>query len=68
MVYENEHLFVIPARAPYVQDHLLIIPKRHVVLLRDMTHTELQSLHELVDFWTAKLHVRHETVNLLLRD
>jgi diadenosine tetraphosphate (Ap4A) HIT family hydrolase len=22
----------------------------------------------LVDFWTAKLHVRHETVNLLLRD
>jgi len=68
MVYENEHMFIIPARAPYVEDHLLIIPKRHVTLLQELTHPELQDLHSLVDIWTNKLHTNHEAVNLLLRD
>lgn len=68
MIYENEYMYIIPARAPYVEDHLLIIPKRHVVLLQELTHPELISLHELVDIWTNKLHTHHEAVNLLLRD
>jgi diadenosine tetraphosphate (Ap4A) HIT family hydrolase len=68
MIYENEHMYVIPARAPYVQDHLLIIPKRHVVLLQDMNHPETQSLHKMVDVRTKKLHRKHPDVNLLLRD
>ena len=68
MIYENERMFIIPARAPYVEDHLLIIPKRHVTLLNELTHPELQDLHSLVDIWTTKLHANHEAVNLLLRD
>lgn len=68
MIHENEHMFVIPARAPYVEDHLLIIPKRHVILLQELNHQELIALHELVDVWTNKLHTKHEAVNLLLRD
>lgn len=68
MIHENELMYVIPARAPYVEDHLLIIPKRHVILLQELTHPELIALHELVDIRTNKLHTRHEAVNLLLRD
>ena len=68
IIYENEYHFIVPARAPYVDDHLLIIPKRHVILLKDMTHPEIISLHELVDTWAIKLHKNHQAVNLLLRD
>jgi len=68
MIHENEHMYIIPARAPYVEDHLLIIPKRHVVFLQELTHPELISMHELVDIRTNKLHTKHEAVNLLLRD
>ncbi|MDD3262660.1 MAG: HIT family protein [Candidatus Absconditabacteria bacterium] len=68
MIHENKHMYIIPARAPYVDDHLLIIPKRHVILLQELNHSELIALHELVDTWTNKLHTKHEAVNLLLRD
>ncbi len=67
-LFENEYMYIIPARAPYVEDHLLIIPKRHVTLLQELTHEELQSLHALIDKWAKKLHTKHKDVNLLLRD
>ena len=62
------YMYIIPARAPYVEDHLLIIPRRHVTLLQELTHEELQSLHALIDKWATKLHTKHKDVNLLLRD
>ena len=68
IVDEWIYMKVIPARAPYVKDHLLIVPKRHVNLLKELTHPELIDLHELVDKWTKKLHKYHNSVNLLLRD
>ena len=67
-LFENEYMYIIPARAPYVEDHLLIIPRRHVTLLQELTHEELQSLHALIDKWATKLHTKHKDVNLLLRD
>ena len=65
---DNKHFFVIPARAPYVPNHLLIVPKRHVVLLQELTGEELNIMHALVDIWAKKLHKFHKDVNLLLRD
>ena len=67
-IYENEYMHLIPARAPYVEDHLLVIPKRHVTLLQELSHEELQSLHALIDKRAKKLHTKHKDVNLLLRD
>jgi len=67
-IYADEYMYIIPARAPYIADHLLIIPKRHVTLLQELSHKEIVRLHELVDVWATKLHAKHDTVNLLLRD
>ena len=67
-IYDNEHMYIIPARAPYIEDHLLIIPKRHVTLLQELSHKELEALHVLVDTRSKKLHMKHKDVNLLLRD
>lgn len=68
VIDETELFFVIPARAPYVPDHLLIIPKRKVYVLKNMTSEERLEMYELVEKWATKLHKNHKDVNLLLRD
>ena len=68
IVDETEKFFVIPARAPYVENHLLIIPKRKVYVLRELTNEEKEEMYDLVDKRSKKLHTIHHGVNLLLRD
>lgn len=68
MLQKGKYFFVVPARAPYVKDHLLIIPKRHVNMLTTLTHAELLEMHKFVDIRAKKLHKKHKGVNLLLRD
>ena len=68
VIDETELFFVIPARAPYVSDHLLIIPKRKVYVLKNMTSEERLEMYELIEKWATKLHKKHKDVNLLLRD
>jgi diadenosine tetraphosphate (Ap4A) HIT family hydrolase len=68
IIEESTYMYVIPARAPYIKDHLLIIPKRHVNLLKELSQRELTDLYTLVDTRTKKLHQYHKSVNLLLRD
>lgn len=68
IVDETEKFFVIPARAPYVENHLLIIPKRKVYVLRELTNEEKEEMYDLIDKRSKKLHTMHHGVNLLLRD
>ncbi|MCX6823711.1 MAG: HIT domain-containing protein [candidate division SR1 bacterium] len=68
MLREGKYFFVIPARAPYVKHHILIVPKRHANLLMTLTHAELLEMHKLVDIRTKKLHSKYKDVSLLLRD
>lgn len=64
----SDYFYVTLARAPYIKDHLLIIPKRHVVLFNDLSRDEIQNLMQLITEWNKKLHQRHQDTNLLLRD
>lgn len=68
VVDESDNFFVIPARAPYVKDHLLVIPKRKIYIMKDMEHNEIIEMFELLESWNIKLHKKHPDVNLLLRD
>ena len=65
---KSEYFFVSMARAPYTENHLLIIPLRHVVLFNDLSPEEVQDLMQLISKWNQKLHTQHTDVNLLLRD
>lgn len=65
---KSDFFFVTLARAPYIDDHLLIIPLRHVVLFNDLSREEVQDLMHLVSKWNQQLHQKHTDVNLLLRD
>lgn len=59
---------VILARAPYIKDHLLIVPNRHIVRLKEIKSEERKTLVPLIDKWIKKLEKIHKEVNLLLRD
>lgn len=68
IVEKWKHFTVVLARAPYVNDHLLIVPNRHLIRLWEITNEEWWTLVPLIEKWTKKLEKVHNEVNLLLRD
>jgi diadenosine tetraphosphate (Ap4A) HIT family hydrolase len=67
-IEEGKYFLVIPARAPYSKDHLLIIPKRHITLLQECKQVEIQELWKLIAYWTKQLETHHEGTSILLRN
>ena len=68
IVDKSKDFLVVLARAPYIKDHLLIIPKRHIVRLWEIRTDEWSTLIPLIDKRMKKLEKIHDEVNLLLRD
>ena len=60
--------YVYPARSPYVQDHLLVIPKREVIFHYELSSEERHDLWELADKWLRIMHQHISNVTVLLRD
>ncbi len=48
LILENKKSYLTPAQAPYTKDHLLVIPKRHVLTLKNLNGIEKQKMFELV--------------------
>lgn len=63
-----KYFTVILARAPYIKDHILIVPNRHIIRIKEFKVEEINSLFPLIEKWTKKLEKIHKEVNLLLRD
>ena len=59
---ENEHCFVIYDGFPVTKLHSLIIPKRHVRSLFDLTQEELKSAYELLSWAKSFLEGQDEQV------
>lgn len=68
IVDKSKDFFVLLSRAPYTKDHVLIVPKRHIVRLWEITPDEWLTLVPLIEKWIKKLEKIHDEVNLLLRD
>ena len=68
IVEKWKYFNVILSRAPYVKDHVLIVPHRHIIRMREITTEERWTLFPLIDKWMKKMEKVHEEVNLLLRD
>ena len=65
---ETANFYVVLARAPYVKDHILIISKRHVTFLNELTKEEQQEMWELVNTRNTFMQKGHEGTSILLRD
>ena len=65
---KGKYFYVIAARAPYTKNHLLIIPKRHILSIQDLQQKEEKELWTLTDERTKKLETTHEACTILLRN
>lgn len=63
-----KYFTVLLARAPYIKDHILIVPNRHLVRLSEISPKEWWDLVLTIEKWMRKMETIHSEVNLLLRD
>lgn len=69
IVTSNHQAHAILARAPYCEDHFLIITKKHHIKASGVSAKERDAVHKLVTKITRLLHQKgHHNVALLLRD
>lgn len=47
-ILENNHAYLTYSKAPYHEDHLLVIPKRHIMGILDLTPDEQSAIDTLV--------------------
>lgn len=65
---QNKSANVILAKAPYHQDHLLVVPKRHILAISELKNEELRDISSLV-FWAGKkLEKKYHNLSILYRE
>lgn len=70
-IIENKTAYLTYALAPYHPDHLLVIPKRHIVNILDVTAEEEDDIYDLVRKALRVLHgpgEGYDDVSVLVRD
>jgi histidine triad (HIT) family protein len=65
---DNKNAILILSKAPYTKDHLLVVPKRHVLFLADLTKEEEKDIDALVYFAMKKMHKKYHDVSILYRE
>lgn len=64
----NKSALLILAKAPYTNDHLLVIPKKHLKKINSLTKKEKIDLENLEFYGIKKLHKKHKNVSVLYRE
>jgi ATP adenylyltransferase len=68
-IIENKSAYLTYALAPYHPDHLLVIPKRHITNILDVTASEEDDVYALVRKALSVLHgENYNDVSVLVRD
>lgn len=65
---ENKSFYLIPARAAYVKDHLLVVPKKHKIKISQLNKKEFESLNNLVFYAFKKLNKKYQDASILYRE
>lgn len=69
IVAENDKAFLTYALAPYHQDHVLVVPKRHIEKLLEVAGPEEDDIYNLIRKATKILHrLGHKDISILVRD
>ena len=61
ILYENEHLVVFRDIHPHAPVHLLIVPKRHIRSINDLTEADRDIVAEMI--MTANIMAKQENVD-----
>ena len=68
IIEENDSAAVLLSRSPYVKDHLLVVPKKHVVNLSELDSGERDDLFRLVFFAQDKIEKIYGNFSTLYRE
>jgi len=64
----NKSADIILSRARYHKDHLLIIPKKHVEKISELTKKEKEDFINLFSKGMAALHKKYENIGVIYRE
>ena len=69
IIEENNTAFLTYALAPYHKHHMLIVPKRHVSPILDLTPEEVTDLYSLEKIGITLIHkLGYDNLSILLRE
>jgi ATP adenylyltransferase len=69
IIIENTTAYLTYALAPYHPDHLLVIPKRHITNILDVTTAEENDIYALIQkALTALNRENYKDISVLVRD
>jgi len=68
-ILENKTAYLTFALAPYHPDHLLVVPKRHVEHILDITEEEMKDIDDLQKKgWMLLKHFWYKSVSFIVRE
>ncbi len=68
IIKENNSARLILAKAPYQKDHLLVVPKKHVLTFNELNRKELSDVFGLVIFAQKILNKNYKNLSILYRE
>lgn len=68
-IIDGAYAYLTYALAPYHKHHLLVLPKRHVESIEDLTETELEDIDRLQEEGLRILrNLNYKSISLLVRE
>ena len=69
VIAENDTAYLTYSLAPYHKDHMLVIPKRHIEEILDLTEKEVSDIYPLIKRTLTSLKKEgYEDISILIRD
>lgn len=69
LIYESEYFIVVPARAPYTKDNLLVISKRHIHNFAELNELEDKDLSKTLKLISNLIYTLwYNDLSLFVRD
>jgi diadenosine tetraphosphate (Ap4A) HIT family hydrolase len=68
IIKENKHAILTLSRIPDKKDHLLIIPKKHVLKLNELNFFEKRAINKLINYTYKKLGNKYSGLTILYRE
>jgi len=65
---QNKSAILFLSKAPYTKDHLLVIPKKHVVKLSSLTEKNREEINKMIFYGLEKLKKKHKNIVILYRE
>lgn len=68
VIKENKTAYLTLARAPYVKDHLLVIPKRHITQFHELKKREKSDLLDLMIYGLDEMRKKYPAIETIYKE